>query len=222
MTPPAYRWSAAAALALAALAIGSVIATRTTGVEDAAQGYRGSPAAVSSPLPDFALRDQDGRVVRSAELRGKVTLLTFLDTQCTEACPIIAAQVARTLDRLTPDERAHVAAIAISADPKEDTPASIRAFLRRNHAERQLRYLSAPQDTLRPVWQAAQILPSADTDDDDTHSAPVRIYGRDGRWIATQHVGADLSLDNLAHDIRLALSQERTARDVTPHQPPLI
>ena len=25
-----------------------------------------------------------------------------------------------------------------------------------------------------------------------------------------------------AHDIRLALSQERTARDVTPHQPPLI
>ncbi len=166
---------------------------------------------VASPLPDFALHDQDGRLVRSVELRGKVTLLTFLDTQCTRACPIIAAQVARTVDRLTSDERAQVEAIAISVDPKEDTPGSIRAFLRRNRAERQLRYLSAPQSELRPVWKAAQILPSADSGDDETHSAPVRIYGRDGRWIATQHVGADLSPDNLAHDIRLALTQASTS-----------
>jgi protein SCO1/2 len=165
---------------------------------------------VASPLPDFALRDQDGRLVRSAELRGKVTLLTFLDTQCTEACPIIASQIARTLDLLTPDERAQVAAIAISADPTGDTPASIRTFLRRNRAERHLRYLSGPEDRLRPIWEAAQVLPSIDTGDDDTHSAPVRVYGRDARWIATQHVGADLSQENLAHDIRLALSNSPT------------
>jgi len=210
VNPRALRWSLAAALVLAGLAVGGVIARRTTGNENDALRYRGSPAVVASPLPDFALRDQDGRVVRAAELRGKVTLLTFLDTQCTEACPIIASQVARTLDRLDHDERSQVAAIAISADPKEDTPASIGAFLQRNRAERHLRYLSGPEAKLRPLWEAAQILPSVDTGDDDTHSAPVRIYGRDGRWIVTQHVGADLSPDNLAHDIRLALSRPPT------------
>ncbi len=210
MSPQTLRWTFAAALALATVAIGSVIATRTTRQEPDAPHYRGSAAVVASPLPDFALRDQDGRLVRSEELRGKVTLLTFLDTQCTAACPVIASQVARTLDRLTSDERTQVEAIAISVDPKEDTPGSIRAFLRRNRAEGQVRYLSAPQSELRPVWKAAQILPSADSGDDETHSAPVRIYGRDGRWIATQHVGADLSPDNLAHDIRLALTQAST------------
>lgn len=210
MKPRTLRWTLAAALALAGLAVGGVVATRTTGDEDAAPRYRGSPAAVASPLPDFALRDQDGRVVRAVELRGKVTLLTFLDTQCTEACPIIASQVARTLDRLDPDERSQVTAIAISADPKEDTPASIRAFLQRNRAERHLRYLSGTEAKLRPLWEAAQILASVDTGDDDTHSAPLRIYGRDGLWIVTQHPGADLSPDNLAYDIRLALSRAPT------------
>ena len=211
MNPRTLKWTLTAALAFAAVAIGGVVATRVTRQEPDAPRYRGSAAVVASPLPNFALRDQDGRLVRSDELRGKVTILTFLDTQCTAACPVIASQVARTLDRLTSDERTQVEAIAISVDPKEDTPASIRTFLRRNRAEGQLRYLSAPESELRAVWKAAQILPSADSGDDETHSAPVRIYGRDGRWIATQHVGADLSQDNLAHDIRLALAQDPRA-----------
>ncbi len=210
MSPRTLRWTIATTLVLAGLAVAGVVATRMTGDEKERAGYRGGRAVVASPLPDFALRDQDGRVVRSAELGGKVTLLTFLDTQCREACPIIASQIARTLDLLTPGERGQVAAIAISADPDGDTPASIRTFLRRNRAERHLRYLSGPEARLRPIWEAAQILPSIDTGDDDTHSAPVRIYGRDGRWIVTQHVGADLSQENLAHDIRLALSNNPT------------
>ena len=207
MSPRTFKWAITTAVLLAGLAVGGIVATRMTGDDKERAGYRGSRAVVSSPLPDFALRDQDGRVVRSAELRGKVTLLTFLDTQCKEACPIIASQVARTLDRLDQAQRAEVSAIAISADPKGDTPAGIRAFLRRNRAERHVRYLSGPEAELRPIWEAAQILPSIDTGDDDTHSAPVRIYGRDGNWIVTQHVGADLSQDNLAHDIRLALAE---------------
>jgi hypothetical protein len=35
----------------------------------------------------------------------------------------------------------------------------------------------------------------------------VRIYDRDGEWVATQHAGADLSPQNLAHDLRLAAGE---------------
>jgi hypothetical protein len=37
------------------------------------------------------------------------------------------------------------------------------------------------------------------------HSAPVRIYDREGRWRSTLHAGVDLTPANLAHDIGLAL-----------------
>lgn len=208
MSRRARRWTILATAAAAAVAGGLVVAMLTTGNKPGAQSYRGSPATVAQPIPDFALRDQDGQLVRSGELRGKVTLLTFLDTKCTAACPIIASQVARTLDLLTRDERAQIAVIAISVAPKVDTPASIHAFLRRRRAEGALRYLSGPEAELRPLWSAFQILSSVDSGDDDTHSAPVRIYDRDARWIATQHAGADLSPDNLAHDLRLALERD--------------
>ena len=80
---------------LAGVAVGGVVATRTTGHENDAPRYRGSLAVVASPQPDFALRDQDGSLVRSRELRGKVTLLTFLDTKCTAACAASAVDRSR-------------------------------------------------------------------------------------------------------------------------------
>ncbi|MGH3024281.1 MAG: SCO family protein, partial [Gaiellaceae bacterium] len=143
--------------------------------------------------------------VSSQELEGKVVLLTFLDSQCTEACPIIASQIARTLERLSPEERAQVAPIAISTDPEEDTPEAVASFLEKNRAVGKLRYLVAPVERLRPFWEKFQIAASFDTGLDTLHSAPVRIYDREGVWVTTLHAGADLTMENLAHDIRLAL-----------------
>lgn len=167
--------------------------------------FRGSIPPPGITLPDFELRASSGDMFRASNLRDKVVLVTFLDSQCTESCPIIAAQMAAGLERLTPDERRRVVALAISTDPKEDTAESIRAFLRRNRAEGKVRYLVEPESEMRPVWKAFNILPSADTGIDELHSAPVRIYRR-GVWATTLHAGADLTPGNLAHDIRVALA----------------
>lgn len=59
---------------------------------------------------------------------------------------------------------------------------------------------------MRPLWRRFQILSSLESGKANIHSAPVRIYGPDLSWLATQHAGADLSPRNLAHDIRVALS----------------
>jgi cytochrome oxidase Cu insertion factor (SCO1/SenC/PrrC family) len=132
-------------------------------------------------------------------------LVTFLDSHCTEACPIIASQIARALDSLDAEEQALITPLAISTDPIEDTPASVRDFLRKNRAEGRLRYLVAPVEELRPVWDAVQIAASYDTGVDTLHSAPVRIYDRNGVWFSTLHAGADLMRENLVHDVRVAL-----------------
>ncbi|MGH3032683.1 MAG: SCO family protein [Gaiellaceae bacterium] len=167
--------------------------------------FRGSLPPAGIELPELALADQDGDAVRTEDLHGKVALVTFLDTQCEESCPLIASAIADGLERLTPEERRRVVALAISVDPAEDTASSVRRFLASRGAEDALRYVVAPEVELRPLWEAFGVLPSADTGSDNLHSAPVRIYDRSGVWAATLHAGADLTPQNLVHDVRVAL-----------------
>ena len=209
----------AALFALGALAAGLGIANReggdaardATALDRASDGpYRGSEPPARIELVDFALRDYEGAVVRSSSLRGKVVLLTFLDSQCTESCPIIASQIARAFDRLSAAERRRVFAVAISTDPEEDTAASVRGFLRRNRALGELHYVGGgePESKLRRIWKRFQILSSLESGQDTLHSAPVRIYDG-GVWVATLHAGVDLTPGNLVHDVRVALGVNR-------------
>ena len=168
--------------------------------------YRGSEPPARYELPGFSLRNYDGRVVDATELRGRVVVLTFLDSQCTDVCPILASQIGGTIDRLRPAEREQVTAVAISTDPDEDTPASVRAFLGKQRALGRIVYLRGPEREMRSLWKRFQILASLESGEDTLHSAPVRIYDREGVWVTTLHAGADLSEDNLLHDIRAALA----------------
>jgi protein SCO1/2 len=173
-----------------------------TGGGDGAD-FRGSQPPEGLALPAFSLRDDEGRVVRSGDLRDKAVAVTFLDTRCTEACPIIAAQVGQAV-RALGDHASHVEALAISVDPLRDTPAKVDAFLERYRAKGALRYLNGSIAELRPVWKAFAVAAAHDTGNPNMHSAPVRIFDRRGRWRSTLHPGVDLSPQSLAHDLRAA------------------
>jgi protein SCO1 len=187
---------------VAALAISAGLLLARDGEE---ADFRGNQPAAPLTLPVFSLEDDEGREVRSAELRGKAVAVTFLDVQCTEACPIIAAQIGQAMRALGGDRR-RVEAVAISVDPVRDTPAGIDAFLGRYRAKGALRYLDGTVAELRPVWTGFSVLPAHDTGESNMHSAPVRVYDGEGRWRSTLHPGVDLTPANLAHDLRLAAS----------------
>jgi|SRR5918996_2126460 cytochrome oxidase Cu insertion factor (SCO1/SenC/PrrC family) len=192
-------------LAIAAIVTASFAGGSSPAEQDSR--YRGSVPPAGIAMPAFSLRNHDRRLIRSDELRSRVTVLTFLDSQCTESCPVIAWTVARAIDGLAPAERKDVEAVAISTDPAEDTTASVRRFLGRNRANGRLWYVGGGESErkLRVVWKAFQVLSSLESGRDTLHSAPVRIYDRTGTWVATLHAGADLTEANLAHDIRVAL-----------------
>jgi protein SCO1 len=194
----------AALAAVLALALSSESQSPALEKVDDEGAYRGSEPPGRHVLPQFSLRNHDGRLVRSAELRGKVALVTFLDSQCDEACPIIASQVARGLGRLSARERRDSVAVAISTDPAEDTPASVRAFLERQRALGRLLYLTGSEAEMRALWKRFQILSSHESGQDTLHSAPVRVYDRDGVWVSSLHAGVDLTPANLVHDLRVA------------------
>jgi len=189
----------------AALAIAVALLVSPGCGSETMDDFRGGQPPEDIRLPDFTLREHSGAVTHSDDLRGNVVLVTFLDTQCTEACPVIAGQIGQGLELLSPSERSDVVALAISSDPQEDTPASVRTFLRRHRVAGTLRYLVGTEPELRPVWDAFHVLPSVDTGNDEIHSAPLRLFNREGVWVATLHAGVDLTPANLAHDIRVAL-----------------
>lgn len=202
------------ALAAGALLLGvtAVLAVALTGDSDAPQQAERAPYVGSRPpdgieLPSFVLRDEQGATVSSDGLDGKVVVITFLDAQCTDACPIAGGELARAVDAMTPAERARVEVLALSTDPREDTAAAVAAYLERHRASGRIRYLTAPQPEMEPVWDAFNILPTAETGDDSLHSIPIQIYDGDGIWRSTLNVGVDLSRRNLLHDVRLALGE---------------
>jgi protein SCO1 len=185
---------------VAALAIGGgLLLSRDEGGPD----FRGNNAPEGFSLPRFDLRDDDGRRVRSADLDGKAVAVTFLDVQCTEACPIIAAQVGQAI-RALGDERDRMEALAITVDPIRDTPEGIDGFLRRHRAKGFMRYLDGTVAELRPLWKSFAVAASHDTGSSNMHSAPVRVYDGEGRWRSTLHSGVDLTPANLVHDLRAA------------------
>jgi cytochrome oxidase Cu insertion factor (SCO1/SenC/PrrC family) len=133
-----------------------------------------------------------------------VVLVTFVDSACTDVCPIIVGTLGRALRQLTPRERQEFDALAISVHPHADTPAHVRRFLIQHRALGQLAYLVAPVARMKPIWKSFHVLSASETHDANLHSADVRIFNRNGVWVSNMNVGADLSVANVLHDIRQA------------------
>ena len=185
----------AATLALlAALAI-VVFAKPGGGSSAGADGWAGSIAPAGIPVRDFRLRDQDGKVASLREYRGQVVVLTFLYTSCKDVCPTTATTIRGALDDLGHD----VPTLAISVDPKGDTPAAARRFLlqRRLNGGR-MRYLLGDRAQLAPIWKAYAIQPQTSRFD---HSAYVLLLDRHGRRRISFPV-QQLTSEALAHDLR--------------------
>jgi cytochrome oxidase Cu insertion factor (SCO1/SenC/PrrC family) len=167
--------------------------------------YRGSEPPGGIAIPGFTLRDVvSGEDVSTTELRGRAVLVTFIDTDCADKCPLIASAIAEALRLLPKDARERTTALAISVSPLVDTRRSVRRFLRERRAEA-LTYLFGSVAELKPVWKRFGVVSAYETGDADAHSADVRVFDRQGIWVSTQHSGADLTPGNLAHDIELAL-----------------
>ena len=85
-----------------------------------------------SRAPDLELTNQDGKPIRLADFKGKALLITFIYTRCPlpNFCPRLSSEFARIHDDLakTPDDYARTHLLAITLDPKYDTPEVLRKY----------------------------------------------------------------------------------------------
>jgi protein SCO1 len=169
-------------------------ALRTGAAATSRARFAGAELPPGVRAPDFALRDQDGRLVTTASLRGRPAVVTFLYTHCKDTCPITAQQVKGALD----DLRHPVPAIAISVDPPNDTRASAHRFLDKVGIGGRMRFLLGSRDELARVWRGFAIRPQSQ---EEEHQA--RLVLLDARGL--QRIGFPASQatpERLAHDLR--------------------
>ncbi len=80
--------------------------------------------------PDFQLTDQTGAPFASSSLLGRVTLLDFVYTHCTDACPILSATFQQAQRKLADDKLLgeRVMLVSLSVDPQHDTSAVLAEY----------------------------------------------------------------------------------------------
>jgi protein SCO1/2 len=81
------------------------------------------PMDVYGTMPQFQLTDQTGAAFSSQALAGHVTLLDFIYTHCTDACPIMSATFQDAQRKLSEDKQlgSKIMLVSLSVDPTHDT-----------------------------------------------------------------------------------------------------
>jgi protein SCO1 len=95
------------------------------------------PMDVFGSTPRFDLTDQSGSVFGSQSLAGRVTLLDFIYTHCTDACPLLSATFQDAQRKLAEDKLlgSRVMLVSLSVDPQHDTPAVLDEYAQRFKAD---------------------------------------------------------------------------------------
>jgi protein SCO1 len=95
------------------------------------------PMDVFGSTPRFSLTDQYGSAFASESLAGRVTLLDFVYTHCTDACPLLSATFQDAQRKLADDRLlgSRVMLVSVSVDPQHDTPAVLGEYAGRFNAD---------------------------------------------------------------------------------------
>lgn len=166
------------------------------------------PGLAGRAAPPIRLADARGGTFDTRSLSGKPYLVTFLYANCPDVCPLIGAQLRDTLQQLGEDARS-VGVVAVSVDPRGDTPATVRAWLRRQREPAQFHYLVGTEHALTPVWRAWYAAPQIPGDPESAHTAVVWIVDARGRLTAKVAAGAPFDTSGLARDVRSMLASPR-------------
>jgi cytochrome oxidase Cu insertion factor (SCO1/SenC/PrrC family) len=171
------------------------------GVIAAAGGYALWPAQTTEPTSNelmdalmwnkgpiggpFTLVDQDGKSRTDADFRGRLLLIYFGFTFCSDACPTELQSMAQAIDRLGPAGEA-IQPLFITVDPQMDTPAALKSYVGLFHPR--LIGLTGDPREIRKVALSYKVYydktdPTRRDGTQVDHSGAVYVVGRDGKYL---------------------------------------
>jgi cytochrome oxidase Cu insertion factor (SCO1/SenC/PrrC family) len=144
--------------------------------------YRGTP--LNDPAPDFSLLDQAGDQVSLSDFQGRIVVLAFFDSHCTDTCPL-AAYYFRQASADLVKQSGDVVFMAVNVNLEARTVEDI-ALATENWRLDEIpgwHYLTGEPEALEAVWEAYHI-GAIHEEDAIIHSAGVYLIDRQGveRW----------------------------------------
>jgi len=138
--------------------------------------------------------DQHGRRVALADFRGKVVVLTLLDPDCADICPVYAHQFRLAQEALGTDA-GKVAFLAFNSNDEKTSIADVAAATKKWGVDRMSswHFLTGSPDALRAVWRAYGVLgsgpPKPGRAHERQHSPSIFIIDQAGRrrWYLSAH-----------------------------------
>ncbi len=180
----------------------------------AAATYHGGLVTPPLPKPKFTLTDTSGAPFDFwLETQRYVTLLFFGYTHCPDECPLHMANIANSLEQMSPEVREQVKVVFVTTDPVRDSAAVLRAWL--DHFDRGFIGLIGSEAAITAAQRAAHIPPASKTvranqDYEVRHASFVLAYTKDN----LAHViypGGVTSVD-WAHDLPLLVEEAWSSR----------
>jgi protein SCO1/2 len=101
------------------------------------------------PALPFELTNQFGQTTSLAQLKSKVVVLTFLYTNCPDACPLIISHIEQAMTELG-SLADGVALVVITVDPERDTVERLQEFTASLAFDWQ--YLTGEPEQVKAVW----------------------------------------------------------------------
>lgn len=168
--------------------------------------FEGLTVGDPKQAPGLVLRNYLGAEVNLATYRGKAVLLTFLYTHCPQACPLIASKLHTALSEMSASERGRVQIIAVSVDPRGDTPATVAQFLADHGLTGRMLYLIGSAKALGAVWQAWGVGATREAGDPALIAHTALVYGITGRGRIVTIYPSSFNPHWIVHDVPLLAS----------------
>jgi protein SCO1/2 len=161
------------------------------------ESYQGTE--LSGEAPDFQLRDQNGVLISLSNFRGKVVILTFMDSTCRDTCPLTAAQFRETYRQLDQNEAHQVVFIGVNVNSEVNQVADVAEITKTWHLEEipSWHFLTGNQEELAAAWKAYGVAVVPSTDGNEImHTPGVFLIDPLGqkRWYISTPDSPDLTL----------------------------
>jgi protein SCO1/2 len=153
--------------------------------------------------PALSLRNYLGQPVDLSAYKGKAVLVTFLYTNCPDICPLIASNLRVAQNLLGAKGASKVQIIAVSVDPKGDTPKAVGRFLARHEMTGRMQYLVGSAHELAAVWKTWGVGSERDVQQPQFVNHSGLIYGITGSGKRLTVYAANFQPGEIAHDVPL-------------------
>ena len=169
--------------------------------------------APGDAVPDFKLRNQDGRTIHLDQFRGKALLITFIYTRCPlpNFCPLVTHNFALIEKQLAASPALHAKThlLCVSFDPEHDTPDRLRAYgagYIGSNAEQTFAHwdFAVPEKpVLTEMAKYFDVGVTVGADESITHTLSTTLVGRDGK-VVRFYPGNEWTPDQVMADVKEA------------------